>query len=72
MGLHGSPESKAKSANLVKLAKSIGLNEVFDLITLDAQQKLFGWISMSSKYRVVIFYRLCWNEVYIIRLKEVK
>lgn len=42
LGLHGSPESKAKSANLVKLAKSIGLNEVFDLITLDAQQKLFG------------------------------
>lgn len=42
LGQQGSPESRAKSANLVKLAKSIGLNEVFDLITLDAQQKLFG------------------------------
>ncbi|RCK58780.1 COP9 signalosome complex subunit 5 [Candida viswanathii] len=34
-------DMKKKNQNLVKLAKSIGLNEVYDLITLETQEKLF-------------------------------
>ncbi|KAL6451819.1 JAB1 COP9 signalosome complex subunit 5 [Candida maltosa Xu316] len=40
--MHGGTDTKNKNQNLIRISKSIGLNEVFDLITLDTQSKLFS------------------------------